>query len=39
MNMKVLVADDVRTIRTIIVRLLGSIGVKEIVEACDGQEA
>jgi chemotaxis protein CheX len=37
--MKVLVADDDRAIRTIIVRLLGSIGVKEIVEACDGQEA
>lgn len=39
MNTKVLVADDDKAIRTFVVHLLRSIGVKEIVEACDGQEA
>ena len=39
MSMKVLVADDSGVMRKIIVRVLKSIGVENIVEAADGEEA
>ncbi|MBP86330.1 MAG: two-component system response regulator [Planctomycetaceae bacterium] len=38
-SVRVLVADDSRTMRTIIVRSLASLGVTEVVEAADGCEA
>jgi two-component system chemotaxis response regulator CheY len=37
--MHVLVADDSGVIRKIIVRALNSLGVKDVVEAADGDEA
>jgi two-component system chemotaxis response regulator CheY len=37
--MKVLVADDSGIMRKIIIRSLNAVGVDEIVEAADGQEA
>jgi two-component system chemotaxis response regulator CheY len=37
--MKVLVADDSGIMRKIIIRSLNSVGVSDIVEAADGQEA
>lgn len=37
--MNVLVADDSGVIRKIIVRALNSLGVKDVVEAADGEEA
>ncbi len=37
--MKVLVVDDSRVIRSILVRVLRSMGVRRIIEACDGEEA
>ena len=37
--MKVLVADDSGVMRKIIIRALNSLGVDDIVEAADGQEA
>lgn len=37
--MKVLVADDSGIMRKIIIRSLNAVGVTEIVEAADGQEA
>lgn len=37
--MKVLVADDSGTMRKIIIRSLNAVGVSDIVEAADGQEA
>jgi two-component system, chemotaxis family, chemotaxis protein CheY len=37
--MKVLVADDSGIMRKIIIRSLNSVGVTDIVEAADGQEA
>ena len=37
--MKVLVADDSGVMRKIIIRALNSLGVNDIVEAADGQEA
>lgn len=37
--MKVLVADDSGIMRKIIIRSLNAVGVNEIVEAADGQEA
>ncbi|XZE44482.1 response regulator [Pirellulaceae bacterium SH467] len=37
--MKVLVADDSGIMRKIIIRSLNAVGVSEIVEAADGQEA
>ena len=39
MSRKVLVADDSRLIRTIIVDMLRGLGMKEVVEATDGREA
>lgn len=36
---KVLVADDSGTMRKIIIRSLNAVGVKDIVEAADGQQA
>lgn len=39
MGMKVLIADDSGVMRKIIIRGLASLGVTEIVEACDGNEA
>jgi two-component system chemotaxis response regulator CheY len=38
-HMKVLVADDSGIMRKIIIRSLNAVGVDEIVEAADGQEA
>ena len=37
--MKVLVADDSGIMRKIIIRSLNAVGVSDIVEAADGQEA
>ncbi len=37
--MKVLIADDSGTMRTIVARSVESNGIKDIVQACDGQEA
>lgn len=37
--MRTLVVDDARIIRSILVRTLRSLGIREIVEAADGQEA
>ncbi|MBC8356437.1 MAG: response regulator [Planctomycetes bacterium] len=39
MSLKVLVADDSGVMRKIIIRVLKSIGVEDIVEAADGEEA
>ena len=39
MNAKVLVADDSGTMRKIIIRSLNAVGIKDIVEAADGDEA
>jgi len=39
MTMRVLVADDDKAIRTLVVHLLGAIGVTDVVEADDGREA
>jgi len=39
MDLKVLVADDSGVMRKIIIRALNSLGVKNVVEAADGQEA
>ncbi len=39
MSMKVLVVDDSATMRKIIVRALGTIGVEETAQAADGVEA
>ena len=39
MTAKVLVADDSSTMRKIIIRSLQAVGVKETVEAADGNEA
>lgn len=39
MSMKVLVADDDRSMRDLVVCLLNTIGISEVVEACDGEEA
>ena len=39
MNIRVLIVDDSSTMRKIIGRALKSIGVTDIVEACDGVEA
>ena len=39
MNMKALVADDDKPMRSLVVHLLNTIGVPEVVEACDGAEA
>ncbi len=39
MSTRVLVADDSNVIRTIIADMLRDIGVKEVVEAVDGNEA
>ncbi len=39
MNSKVLVADDSKVIRTIIGDMVRDFGVKEVVEAVDGNEA
>lgn len=37
--MRTLVVDDSRIIRSILVRILRSLGIREIVEAADGREA
>ena len=37
--MRVLIVDDSKTMRTIIKGVLGSMGVSEIEEACDGRDA
>lgn len=37
--MKVLIADDSGTMRTIVARSVESNGIKDIVQACDGKEA
>ncbi len=39
MSLKVLVADDSGVMRKIIIRVLKSIGVEDIVEAVDGEDA
>lgn len=39
MSVKVLVADDSGTMRKIIVRSLNAVGVQDVTEAPDGQEA
>ena len=39
MGLRVLVADDSGVMRKIIIRALNALGVNEIVEAADGQEA
>ena len=39
MSMRVLVADDDKSMREIIIGLLKAVGSPEIVEACDGEEA
>lgn len=39
MSLKVLVADDSGVMRKIIIRVLKSIGVEDVVEAADGDEA
>ena len=39
MNAKVLIADDSGTMRKIIIRSLNAVGIKDIVEAADGDEA
>ena len=39
MNMKTLVADDDKSMRRLIVQLLNDVGVQDVVEACDGDEA
>ena len=39
MSLRVLVADDSSTMRKIILRSLRAVGVDDVVEACDGEEA
>lgn len=39
MSLKVLVADDSGVMRKIIIRALNELGISDIVEAADGQEA
>ena len=39
MSTKVLVADDSKTMRMLIKRSLGSVGLDDITEAADGDEA
>ncbi len=39
MSMKVLVADDDKSMRDLVVNLLNAVGVPEVVEACNGEEA
>ena len=39
MSIRVLVADDSSTMRKIIIRSLNAVGITDIVEACDGDEA
>lgn len=39
MSVKVLVADDSGTMRKIIIRSLNAVGIQDVVEAADGDEA
>ena len=39
MSMKVLVVDDDKSMRALVVHLLNAVGMAEILEACDGEEA
>ena len=38
-SIRVLVVDDQRSMRAIIRRLLGQVGIKDVVEAANGDEA